>query len=273
MPIGDIIFEDIPTLAAAFNRAYARMPPKTYGGRIRARKSKVRKTTPFKKYNKTSLVNRAKTKALIKLIKQVTLSQSETCYRSKSVQVLNYYHDTVRPIDIWGPGNLSLWPPQGLSDGERKGDEIYTTGIMYRGVFQIPFDRRNTQFKMWYVPYNTEQGDSAVYNNFFHNVTGDGIIDPVQTDRWKGIKYLGKFKARSVDQNLTEVGNDKTIHIKRWIPIKKKITFINDGSQQPSNMQEVGRLIVLPYDAISTFTTDIVITRSENCFTLYFKDP
>lgn len=238
---------------------------------MRKRRSTIKKS-PFKRVNTRAMVARAKTRSLVKLIKGVTLKQAETCYRSKSVSIPNYFHDVLKPIDIWGPTNVGIWPNQGAGDGERRGDEIYLTGIMYRGVFQVPHDRRNVAFKMWYVPFNTEQGDPATYSNFFHNITGDGMIDPVQTDRWRGLRYLGKFRCRSVDQ-ATGDPNDKTIHVKRWIPMKRKVRFIQDSSQQPSNMPEVGRIMVLAYDTITTLITDIVITRSENCFTIYYKDP
>lgn len=261
-----------------FNAARSRrtMPGRSsYGRRYKSRRGKVsKKLTPFKRYNSKALVNRAKTKTLTKLIKKVTLKQSETCYRSKAVTSNNLFHDVIRGVDIWDSytGATTIFPAQGSSDGDRKGDEIYTTGIMYRGAFQIPHDRRNLVFKMWFLSSNTSQGDPTVYSNFFHNVTGDAMLDPVQTDRWKGVRYLGQFRCRAVDQTTGDP-NDKTIHVKRWIPMKRKVTFINDGSTTPANLPEQGRLIIVPYDTITTLITDILITRSEHSFTLYYKDP
>lgn len=248
-----------------------------YGRRYR-RKTAMRKRTsvrkgPFKRVNTRALVAKAKTRSLIKLIKGVTLKQSETCYKSLARSVPNLFHDVLTQVSVWDPSSGGLFPSQGPGDGQRRGDEIYLTGIMYRGIFQVPHDRRNMRFKMWFLQHNSSQGSPGTYGQFFHNITGDGMIDPVQTDRWKGVRYLGTFKCSASDQ-ATGDPNDKTIHVKRWIPLKRKVTFTEDGSVIPaSGLKEEGSILIMPYDTITTLITDIVITRSEHCFTLYFKDP
>lgn len=253
---------------------YGKRPYRTTNsGRYRKPRVYKTKATPFKRVNTRSLVVKKKTNELVKLIKGVTLKQAETCYRSVSRPLANLYHDTLRVVPIWTNSDTSIFPPQGNSDGDRRGDEIIAQGIRMRMVIQIPFDRRNTILKMWYLPMNSAQGDPTNYGNFFHNVSGNSQLDPVQTDHWKGIRYLGLFKARSVDQNLTEVGNNKTILVNRWIPMKKRLCFINDGSTVPGNIKEEGFIVIAPYDSISTSTLDIVVTNIETTFTLYYKDP
>lgn len=208
-----------------------------------------------------------------KAVKKVLLKTCETKYVSKSISTTNFYHDTLKGINLWDGGATTLFPPQGDSDGNRNGDEIYVTGIMIRGVFTVPYDRRNMRMRMWFVPHNTNQGDPTVQSQFMHNITGNTLLDPIQADRWKGTQYLGDFTCKSTDQ-LTSAGNDKTIFFKKWLPIKRKVTFKEDSSQVPvSGMKESGYLVVTQYDTVTTLTTDVLITSSEISATLYFKDP
>lgn len=212
-------------------------------------------------------------------VRRVLLKTTESCYKSIEIPgadgggLSGCNHNTLKNYVIWGGSAnfYSLFPSQGLSDGERIGDEIYVTGIMLRATFQIPADRRNTRFKLWLVPHSDKQGDPANYPSFFHNITGNGFLDPIQTDRWKGIKYLGMYKCSSVDQEPAE---DKTVMVKKWIPIYRKVTFQSDGSQViASGLDENCYLSVLPYDTVTTLVTDTVITRVEASATLYYKCP
>lgn len=228
-----------------------------------------------KKTRKTQKKNPApKSKpSLVKLIKNVTLKQSETKYVSKSISVINFYHDTFKGINLWDASNTQIFPAQGTSDGHRNGDEIYLTGIMIRAVFVVPFDRRNMRLRMWFVPHNPVQGDPTVQANFQHNITGNIFLDPIQTDRYKGVKYLGTYRCLSSDQTTT-AGSDKTILFKRWLPINRKITFQQDNSQAVvSGLKERGYIICTQYDTTTTLTTDVLITSMEMAATLYFKDP
>lgn len=207
-----------------------------------------------------------------KAVKKVIFSTAESCYKSISKDGWTCNHDSLATCLIWNPSNTGLWPAQGNGDGERRGDEIYATGIMMRMVVQIPHDRRNTKFRMWYVPHNSSQGNPATKSELFHNVSNNVMVDPVQTDRWKGIRYLGQFRPTAVDQ--TTGAQDKTIFIKRWIPIKRKVTFTTDATSVPaSGVTDNGYIIIAAYDSITSLTTDTLITQSETCFTLYYKDP
>lgn len=124
---------------------------------------------------------------------------------------------------------MTIFPSQGLGDGERNGDEIYVKGIMVRMIFQIPHDRRNTKFKLWYVPYNSVQGNLAVAADFMHVSANNTMLDFIQTDRWKGIKYIGQYRCSAAD--MITGSQDKIVMVKKWIPINRKVTFISDASQ------------------------------------------
>lgn len=207
-------------------------------------------------------------------VRRVILNTTEKCYRSRTIAqgtgaAIN--HDTLRSYILWDENTLGLFPPQGLGDGERIGDEIYVTGIKVRCTFEMPSDRRNAKIKLWYVPYDHTQGDPNIQANFQHNVSGNTFIDPIQTDRWPGIKYLGMHQLKATDQ--TTGSEDKTIFREFWIPIYKKCTFTNDGTQQIIGLKERGVLVATAYDTYSTLQTDTVVSRGEMTATMYYKCP
>lgn len=251
-----------------------------YGARTGARLGRFARRTYYHNKRKAGKLGyasgktgrRGKQSRFARNVRKVLLQTTEGRYKSRSLDGTTFNHDTLTELKIWDESTLGIFPVQGLTDGERLGDEVYVTGIMCRMVFQIPFDRRNTKFKMWYVPYNSSQGNPSTKTEFMHTVSNNVMVDPIQTDRWRGVKYLGMFKCSSVDQE--PAAQDKTVIIKKWIPIFRKVTFQQDGSSLPcSGLTERGSLIVAPYDSINTLTTDTVINNSECAFTLYFKSP
>lgn len=249
---------------------------KSYG-KGRRKMSSRRKATPFKRVNARRLVAKAKTKSLVKLIKGVTLKQAETCYKTFSVKSVagsfnSINHDSLSSIAIWTPSTTTIFPVQGNSDGERRGDEIYATGIRYRACFQVPSDRRNTIIKLWFVPFNTNQGDPNIKSQFFHLLTNNVILDPIQTDRWGGTRYLGSYRFTGRDQPTDS--QDKTIFVNKWIPIKRKVCFRSDAENIVSTgLKAFGYIVMAAYDTISSLTTDTIVSRTEHSFTLYYKDP
>lgn len=206
-------------------------------------------------------------------VKKVILSTAEKCYKSIARDGFSFNHDSLGLITVWSAPEsfTTIFPSQGNGDGERRGDEIYAKGIMARIVFQIPYDRRNMKFKLWWVEYDEDQTGTLNKTNFFHNVSNNVIVDPVQSDRWPKCKYLGQYHCYATDQSTT--GQDKTIILKKWIPMKKKITFRDDSSTIPSNLLSRGALVICCYDTITSVTTDVLITQTESSWTLYYSDP
>lgn len=203
------------------------------------------------------------------------LKTTETGYKSLTVAQgtgASINHDTLKGFQLWSSTLTSLFPSQGLGDGNRIGDEIYVTGMKIRFQFEMPHDRRNTKIKLWYVPYNSDQGAPVTQSEFQHNVTGNTFLDPIQNKRWVGTKYLGMYQLKATDQ--TTGVQDKTLFIEKWIPIYRKVTFKEDGSSViASGLKEQAAIIATAYDTYSTFQTDTVVSRGEIQCTLYYKDP
>lgn len=206
-------------------------------------------------------------------VRKVILSTAEKCYKSIQNDGTSFTHDSLGGVYIWNPTTTGIWPAQGNGDGERRGDEIYATGIMARMVFQIPYDRRNTKFKMWYIASDDQVQGVPSKSTFFHNISNNVMVDPVQSDRWRGcVRYLGTYSCKATDQSPT--GQDKTVIIKKWIPLKRKLTFQSDSSSIPcTGIPPYGRIVIAAYDTITSTTIDVLITHSEITFTLYYKDP
>jgi len=241
----------------------------------RARTAYQSTTRSFKRGGKTAGQRRKvpgmKTN-FAKAVRKVILSTAERCFKSVASDGYSMNHDTLKEAGIWNipAGGTSLFPSQGNSDSDRRGDEIYAEGIMYRGILQVPADRRNTRIKLWFLEYDTAQGDPGDKTQFFHSISNNVMIDPRNSDRFPKARYLGVFKCNSVD---SETDTDKTILIKKWIPLKRKIHFRIDAGNAPTNLMNKGSLIWAPYDTVSTATTDTVVTNVESTYTLYYRDP
>ncbi|AXH75744.1 MAG: putative capsid protein [Cressdnaviricota sp.] len=248
----------------------------------------VKKTIYKKKsYKKRNYGN----KKLVNLIKSVNIRQSESKYKSTSYTWGALTHDNTYHKDLWS-STVNLFPGQGTSDVNRIGDRIICQGIMLRAVFDVPWDRKNVKLKMFYVPWNSDQGTPATYSNFFHNITGNARLDPVQKKRYPGVKYLGTYQIEverapyytysagdQVPSASVISANTGSICIKKWIPMyNKKLFFRSDATFQPSNLPEQGSILVVPYSTINTnagggvIPGDNIILSGEMSATLYFKD-
>lgn len=221
--------------------------------------------------------------AVTALIKKTNLKQSETKYISKNLTFAAMQHNKLFNAHIWAqPGStsaLAAMPFQGPGDDERNGDRITILGFMMRAVFDVPFDRRETRITVYFVPHNSGQGDPSDRLQLFHNITGSTVSDPIQKKRWPDIVKLGTFRLSNSDNTSSSsftgsVGsvNTKTIHINRFIKMKKKVYFTADNSITASNLKEYGTLILAPYATRNTLETDDVTLTGEVNVTTYFKD-
>lgn len=237
------------------------------------RKKYTGKKKIFGKMNASKIIVKKKRNNLVSLIKQINLKQAEVKYKTLNSLVVSLNHDVLEYFHLWdSAGTASVFPTQGTTDSTRIGDRIMAQGMRIRMALSVPYDRRNVSVKMWYVPYNSGQGSPTTYADFYHNISGNSQLDPIQTKRWPGIKFLGNFFLKSRDRDVGTTHTDATILINKWIPLKKAIHFQADYNNVPINMRESGRIIIAPYDTTGSAVTDIVVTRLEATTTLYYKD-
>ena len=220
-----------------------------------------------------------------KMIKNVQLSQAETNYKTLSVTSSGMSHDGIYSFPIWGP-LASVFPAQGSADDQRVGDRITASSIKIRLAMDVPWDRKNVKVKMYYLPYNSDQGNPTTYSQLFNNITGNSMLDPINFKRWKGIRYLGMYKPKDNDaavyytyknaEDAPSAGhlatNTATIYINKTINLGRKAWFQDGTDLQPSNFRENGTILLLPYATTDTSTLDTVIEKMEGAYTLYYKD-
>jgi hypothetical protein len=164
-------------------------------------------------------------------------------------------------------------PTQGDGDGNRNGDEIYATGIRVAGSIQVFAANKSATFRMFLVENNDSVYSSgsaiSTYNETFHNVSGSTMLDTFQHDRIRP-KYLGTLQVSTRDVN--DAG-DGTINFKKWIPLKRKLTFRQDDSPAlATGLKNKLTLMFLPYDKIATTNLAVIGVCSVHA-TLYYKDP
>lgn len=241
-----------------------------------------RKTTKTRKRKASSNVNNSQ---LTRMIKNVSIKEAETKYKTLNYTWGALSHDDVFHKDLWS-STINLFPGQGTSDSNRIGDRIVCQGIMLRAVFDVPWDRKNVRLKAYFIPYNSDQGAVDTYNNVFHNITGNARLDPVQKKRYPGIRYLGTYTIEPERAPYyTYSGGDQTpaasvissntgtICIKKWLPMyNKKLFFRSDATNQPANLTEKGAIVLAPYATINTTTLDNIILSGEMSATVYYKD-
>ncbi|WP_445772307.1 hypothetical protein [Rheinheimera sp.] len=227
-------------------------------------------------------------KSLIRLIKKVNLKESELKFKSRNLDYAAMNHDAIVKIPIWDKDALvspvSVLPTQGLTDANRVGDRIHALKIKVRLHFDIPWDRKNCKLKVYFLEYNSDQGDPTNYGTLFHNITGNSRLDPVQLKRWgKSLRYLGDFKPQDMEASYTYINsqtpaasalatNTASIYVNRDIYLNRKIFFTNDGAMTPSNIKENGCLLIMPYATINTSTNDNIVIGMEGAATMYYKD-
>lgn len=221
-------------------------------------------------------------------VQKVIFATTEKKYRSATINyasgtdvnidALPWKHNSLRRIDLWrlnsgtGSSGTRIFPTQGMTDGNRIGDEIYASGISVKLMLNLPPDRRTASIKVWYVPHNNVQGNPGDKSQLFHGLINNVMIDQIQTDRWPGIKYLGMFRNSDPD-NITASAHGQ-IYMNLWIPLRRKLTFITDGDTVTARgLKEVGSLIFAPYDKINSLEEDNIINNLQGEITFHYKDP
>lgn len=259
------------------------MPDK---GRGHMKKNNYSKKSTYKKKS----APKYSTKSLVSLIKRVNIKQAETKYRTLNYDWGAMTHGNIYHKDLWA-SDINLFPGQNSTDSGRIGDRIVCQGIKIRAIFDIPWDRKNIRLKCFYVPYNSDQGSPATYENFFHNVTGESRLDPIQRKRYPGVKYLGTYtieperasyytySAGTQVPDSDEISaNTGTIAFTKWLPMNKTVYFNADASNTPSNIKERGAILVVPYATLNTakdglvLSGDTILLSGKMSATVYFKD-
>lgn len=229
--------------------------------------SKKRAYAPKKKIYKKKTAPKSKTN-LVKLIKAVTLKQSETKHTNDTVVKTELYHNTYTNL---GDILKKAYPLEGTGDDQRIGDKIVQRGIKIRMLLGQKYDRPNVTFKIWLLRFNSTFG----FNSLFDQTSGNILLDSTNSDYCKVVwsKTIHKnYPNLSAAVPGTVESREITFPLQQYLSIPKNITFTTNGGTDAGATQMSHALIVGAYDAYGTLETDNigyvqVFTR------YYYKDP
>lgn len=208
------------------------------------------------------------------------LAESKSIRSSATISNLSSFkHNVLYPFTIHdrinnaGVTKLS----QNVGDSSRNGSDIYCLGFRIRGTFTLPYDRRNTIIKLWLCEHNSAQGDFP--DEMFRTITGNYMLDPINSDKFRGVKLLRTLRAKARDLyvergELEDSGSDASVYYDIWIPFKRRFVYTGSAASCPTmGVKEALTMVMLAYDTPSTLETDTVINHHEQYIEMFFKDP
>lgn len=251
----------------------------------RSRRPSVRKAarTSFRTGNSYFVARALRSRAarqssrrkLVKLVKQVSLRQSEVKRVYVSTGALNLLHNGFQgTFPVLNGCVLRLlgstyMPTQGSGEPMRVGDEINMVGWKISLVFNQMEDRPNVTFRILCleVPWNT----SETYANWFKVISGNVLLDDPNPD-FVLRKRMDKFIRPNQASLLTTGARRYTFCRKMWIPYTKKVRFgPADATTAQTNRPEL-YFVVMAYDAQNTAQSDKIAEVACYVETVY-RDP
>lgn len=240
------------------------------------------KSRKSKKYSKKSFnkraISKAKTASLVKLIKKVSLKNTETKNTHQISEANDLNHNTQ-----YLTTNL-LYTRQGIGDNNtgtssyssRIGDEVIARGIQFKLWFATKQDRPNVMFKVVVFKYYSQSTPPTTI--FKGQGTSNLMLRDIDVERIKILKV--KMFTLNVGTSFTGTNNSNAYNVtgreahkymKIYVPLKNaKVKYIADDSGTPMRY-DIG-LAVMAYDSYGTLTTDTIASYGVNA-KFYFKDP
>lgn len=207
-------------------------------------------------------------------------------------------HNYIQVLQLQSGGDLNPFrsvngtdDPMGTG-GTRIGDMVKATGLLIRGMFENALERTRVHYRVMLV--KMAKGDVLTDATFWQGITGNRLIDQVNTERYTiiaqkmfTINTSNAGQASSVGTNgaaytsatsSTWYGGMGTKTFKMWIPGRKfgpdgRVHFENNSQGQVKFFDY--RIVVLCYDWYGTPMTPTANTvgRVNELYTkLYFKD-
>lgn len=215
-----------------------------------------------------------KKKSLIKLIKNVSLKQTETKCTHWIYENVNLYHNS----PSLSGGHLAT--TQGVAEDNsgsgqviqcRIGDRVYAKGLSYKFWFANKLDRPNVMYKIVFFRY--QAGYTLTANDpYCSQGTTNYMIRDLDTEKFKILK-VKKFNLQNNAQRVTSQdtfqGAEGHRAVNVWIPLKYQLQYEN-GSQTPK-FTNIG-FSVVAYDSYGTLLSDNIGSFAYS-MKFYFKDP
>lgn len=222
----------------------------TTGGRF----TKRRRT-----YRKKSFMSRN----VSRIARQVVLRAAETKSKTIAHGKTELYHNSMSMnLHLNTSGNM---PAQGDGSNGRNGDSIISKGFKIRMAITNKGDRPNVTYRL--VVFSARAGTSNTYSNVFENISGNGLLDAVNTDRCT-ILYQRWLKPNKGMVGTSETGLKEYTSTKQFF-IKREKTMKFNGNEH--NDRDI-YMVMLPYDAYGTVGTDN-IAYVQTWQEFIYKDP
>lgn len=239
-------------------------------------RKKVIKKSPLRKMSAKKAVAKAKTKSLVKLIKKVSLRQSETKCTHSISENLQLYHNV--PYIVIN----QLYTQIGNTDEQtgtsnfasRIGDEVIARGVSYKFWFANKLDRPNVMYKIVFYKYQSASATPLPANTpWYSQGTANYMIRDLDTEKYKILKVVN-FNLQTSAQRITSTdtfsGAEGHRKVSVWLPLKSMKLKYENSSTQPK-FTDIG-FSVIAYDSYGTLSTDNIASFAVNR-KFYFKDP
>jgi len=204
--------------------------------------------------------------SFVKRVKRVMFKTCESKSKGTNHQKAELYHNQPASIMHLNDQTISV-PSQGVGDNMRVGDQINISGYKIRMLIGQKADRPNVTFKYWVVA--APRGATYSYQAFFRNVTGNALLDQMNTDFVKILKS-GTWKPH--DGYMDNASDEYTFTKQFWVPRKKLLKFgPTDGSNFHNDTVDIYTIMVA-YDAFGTLPTDN-IAYVASFSDVFYRDP
>jgi len=213
-------------------------------------------------------------KALVSLIKKVSLRPVETKHTHNIDENLQLYHNT--PYYIYE----NLRTEQSVADNNngtsnfscRVGDEVIARGLSYKFWFANKLDRPNVMYKIVFFELRSTSVPSGGAPYSSQGATNYMIRD-LDTEKFKIIRTV-KFNLQTSAQKLvtgdTFGGAEGHRAVTVWLPMNNRKIKYENGTSTP-RFTDIAFTVVC-YDSFGTLLTDNIASFAV-CRKFYFKDP
>lgn len=241
-------------------------------GRGGARRKRTR--APRRAYKRRSYRGRG---GLARMIRSVALRNSETKYRKVSNENTQLYHNSgngvIGTYYYVMLANL-LQTTQGLTQSDRIGDEVHGVFLKVKLWLSNKSDRPNVMYRVFIINMTPSELANGNPTGLFRGDIGNKMLDFIDSDRYKVIRHKliqpmsGDY---SLESGATNREHSRMVSFK--IPLKnRKIVYQADNGTIPRDQRNCLALVVIPYDAYGSLTSDNIASCSY-VTKFYFKDP
>lgn len=205
---------------------------------------------------------------LVKLIKSVSLKQSETKNTHIITENIQLYHNVQNFIlgTLNTTASVNDQSTGTSNTAARLGDEVIAKGLNVKMWFATKGDRPNVMFKVVVFRYPEGQTPTDI---FYTQGSTNLMLRDLNIEKYK-ILAVKVFNIQLGYSRNAVNGMEGHKYLKLWIPLGQKKQRYLDTSAEPK-FSNIG-ICTMCYDSFGTLTTDNIASYSYN-YKFYFKDP